>query len=419
MTGDYSSIKKKDAELVAAAGEIKILSNLNWEPRIGIEFLERYQSGNPALPQVTFNKISYNDEKKRLRSVIASCDRESPLEKYIIRTAQSYITAAEMIESMGTPAFTERSIALYGSPVEEIFPGTPSHLDAALNFINATDSFADSAVIPEGDVCILPETVAEELRRRMAIVFKDYPIGVEIDPHMASKAAAGATRVRLRGSTCFSKADIQQLAEHECFVHTLTAINGLEQPYLSSLGLGAPRTTRTQEGLALFAELITHCMDLNRLRRVALRVIAVDMGLKGANFLEVFEFFLNNDQTPFESYQSTYRVFRGGSVTGNIAFTKDITYLAGLSDVHTFFRRAIEDRCLDYPHYLCSGRLTPGDVIELEEYFKSGVIIPPRYEPDWIQNRPALLAFLLYSNFFSIIQLDSIALDSFRVADHS
>ena len=37
-------------------------------------------------------------------------------------------------------------------------------------------------------------------------------------------------------------------------------------------GLGAPRTTRTQEGLATFAEIITGAIDISRLRRIALRV---------------------------------------------------------------------------------------------------------------------------------------------------
>ena len=66
--------------------------------------------------------------------------------------------------------------------------------------------------------------------------------------------------------------DIHQLIQHEGFVHMLTAINGRSQPNLGSLGLNAPRTTRSQEGLATFGELITRSIDLGRLRRIALRI---------------------------------------------------------------------------------------------------------------------------------------------------
>ena len=46
------------------------------------------------------------------------------------------------------------------------------------------------------------------------------------------------------------------------------------------MSLGSPRTTKTQEGLATFAELITSSIDLARLRRIALRIPAVHMGLE-------------------------------------------------------------------------------------------------------------------------------------------
>src|SRR5690606_25614190 len=145
-----------------------------------------------------------------------------------------------------------------------------------------------------------------------------------------SKAAAGARKIRIRGGTCFSWMDIPQLVNHEAFVHTLTMLNGREQPHLKSMGLGAPRTTRVQEGLAIFAELITGAIDLSRLRRIALRVKAVHMAMEGADFIQVFSFFLDAGQNELESYYSAMRIFRGGDVRGRLVFTKDVVYLVGL-----------------------------------------------------------------------------------------
>src|SRR3546814_12199530 len=63
---------------------------------------------------------------------------------------------------------------------------------------------------------------------------------------LIAKAAASTTRIRLRTNTGFSEYDRNQLLMHEAFVHTLTGLNGREQPWLKSMARGAPRTTATQ-----------------------------------------------------------------------------------------------------------------------------------------------------------------------------
>ena len=60
--------------------------------------------------------------------------------------------------------------------------------------------------------------------------------------------------------------------------------------HLNCLGLGAPRTTRNQEGIAVLAELITNSIDISRLRLIALRVMAVQGALDGADFIDIFRF---------------------------------------------------------------------------------------------------------------------------------
>src|SRR5690606_24059451 len=134
-----------------------------------------------------------------------------------------------------------------------------------------------------------------------------------------------------------------QLIEHEGFVHTATALNGRAQPVLGCMGLSAPRTTLTQEGIATLAELTTRSIDIARLRRLALRTVAIHHALEGADFLEVFRFFLENGQSEDESAHSAMRVFRGGDVRGRVVFTKDVVYLGGLFAVHTFLRKAIAE----------------------------------------------------------------------------
>ena len=100
-----------------------------------------------------------------------------------------------------------------------------------------------------------------------------------LDPDLIAKAAAGATRIRLRHGAEFSDYDRRQLFHHEALVHSLTALNGREQPLLPSLALSSPRATETQEGLATFAEQITGSIDIGRMKRISLRIEAVAMAL--------------------------------------------------------------------------------------------------------------------------------------------
>ena len=228
---------------------------------------------------------------------------------------------------------------------------------------------------------------------------------VIVDPHMASKAAAGATRIRLRAGTCFSEYDIEQLLQHEAFVHSLTGLNGRAQPLLKSLSLGAPRTTGAQEGLATFAELITGAMDISRIKRVALRVLAIDMALDGADFIDVFRYFLDQGQSQLESFNSAMRVFRGAPLTGGAANTKDVVYLHGLLEVHTFFRWAMQHQRLDLCRYFFAGRMTISDVVRLEPYFEDGTLAKPKYLPPWMLRTNGLAAYLAFSVFANKITI--------------
>src|SRR5207342_1082845 len=217
---------------------------------------------------------------------------------------------------------------------------------------------------------------ARRLRERIEPLFDRDQVEVRLDPGLASKATASSTRINLRASALFSERDLEQLAQHEAFVHTLTSVNGRHQPNLSVLGLGTPRTTRTQEGLATFAEIITGAIDISRLRRVALRVVMVKRALDGADFIEVFRGFLGAGQTEVESYRSAARVFRGGDVRGGQCFTKDGAYLEGVMTVNMFFRKVLQEERGELLPMLFVGRITLSDAVDLAPFLESGLIAP-------------------------------------------
>jgi uncharacterized protein (TIGR02421 family) len=411
--GELARFADLDRRVVEAARPIKILSSLDWPARACGEFLRGFDAGRPALPSLDHPKLEFADSVGGLRSVVAACDPSHPVGAYVRDTALSYITAARMLESVGTPAFTDLSAELYGRPGDAFGAPGLTNLDAADQFVRASDDLRPHCPRTEEDVRVPPQAVAETLRRQVATFFEGHPFEVVVDDNLASRAAAGARRLRIRGSARFHASDIPQLLQHEAYVHSATMWNGQEQPFLKSLGLGAPRTTATQEGLATFAELITTAMDLDRMRRIGLRIQAIHRAIEGADFIEVFRFFLGEGQTRLDSFQSARRVFRGGDPRGRIVFTRDVIYVQGLVYTHTFLRKAIQAGRVDYPSLLFAGRLTWGDVIALEPFFRDGFIAGPRHQPEWAAHHASLAAYLTWSLFAHRIPIGEIRLEDF------
>ena len=145
----------------------------------------------------------------------------------------------------------------------------------------------------------------------------------------SANASASASRIKVRSGARFTARDVAQLLNHEAFIHVLTAVNGRYQTDLPILAIGHPGTTRTQEGLAVFSEFVSGTLELDRFRRLADRVLGVQMVIDGADFVELFRWFSDRSPDPEQAFESTRRIFRGGPVTGGAPFTKDCVYLSG------------------------------------------------------------------------------------------
>lgn len=413
---DVKKYAALDARLVEICKKVKILSQLAWPAGVDEVFLANWKAKKPKNPESVARRVDLKEEIVALETLVNECDLSHPIGNYIGETAQSYVLASNLLMSQGTKRFTECSATLYGRPTDGIESTGLTHLDAAKKFIDITKSSMEAYQVSDADDCLTAEEAAAVLKDRLGHFFSDDKINVVIDDGLNSKAAAGSQRIRLRGNTHFSHLDVDQLIQHEGFVHMLTGINGRRQKDFASFGLGSPRTTRTQEGLATFSELITGTMDLNRLRRIALRIPAVQMGLEGADFIEVFRFFLESGQSEKESFQSTARVFRGGEPNGGgIVFTKDSVYIQGLIYTHLFLLKSIETNKFFFAEHLFMGRLTLGDIVRLEPFIEKQWLLPPRYLPPWLRNRQKLAAFLTYSSFINQIALKDFTLEDFAL----
>ena len=407
---DLQDLTRRDRRLVKLARRVKVLTTLGWPPEVEERFLASMQAGQPELPRPPQVDVDLSEVVDGLHQLLAILDESHPLERFLVRTARAVIDTAQMLQGAHTPAFTQHAIALYGQPRQALHPGAPTHLEAAEHFVERSVRprlGAPAETLSDAEA-------AAAIRQALSEVFADAPLPVELDERLTSKAAAGSRRVALRTGARFSPTEVAQLIEHEALVHSATKRAGRAQPVLSALGLSTARTTLAQEGLATFAEMITDTMDLFRLRRIALRIVAIQAALDGADFIEVFHLFQEAGQRDTEAFHSARRIFRGGDVRGRVVFTKDVVYLRGLFRVHTFLLEAGQAGRDDLIRVLFSGRMTLGDALELEPFFRDGTLTYGPVMPAWAHNTACLAAYLAWAAYNDRFSLQALSLDDFR-----
>ena len=404
-----------DARMAKAARAIRLLSLVSWPASEQQSFFADLDRGNARLPVYQYPRHDFSDARHEFEAIIAAADPAHPLGIYLIESARSWAVAAELLENLGTPRVTDLSVVLFGKP-DHTLPGGATTRQAANHFIAIANELDRELLAPSEQVAISATSLALQLQASLDDYFDARVITVELDPDLIAKAAAGPNRIRLRAGAAFSDYDRHQLLQHEAFVHSLTALNGQQQAVLPSMALSSPRTTATQEGLAVFAEQITGSIDIERMKRVSLRIEAVAMALEGADFLQVFHYFLDAGQDRVESFTSAQRVFRGVPTTGGSAFTKDTVYLRGLIGVHTFFRWALKHGKLRLCRMLFAGKMTLADVQRFEPLFDSGDLAPPRWLPEWVARANGLAGMLAFSLFANRIRLEQI-MDAETVVD--
>jgi uncharacterized protein (TIGR02421 family) len=397
-----------DRRLVEAVRTIRVLHTVAWPAADERGYPAAPAAGHEALPRIEYHAPDLSAARSELIAIAAAADAAHPLGAYLARAAGSWHIAARMLEAIGTAGVTAPSIELYGKPGDTLPGGGQTNLDAARYFLDSAHELGDGQALPIPACALTADALAADVQASVDAFFGAGAVRVETDPELTAKAAAGATRIRLHAGTCFSEYDRSQLLAHEAFVHTLTARNGRAQPILKSLARTAPRATATQEGLAVFAELMSGSIDIARLKRISLRILAIDMALGGADFIEVYRWFRAQGQDIDASFRSTQRIFRGVPPTGGAVFTKDNVYLAGLLTVHTFFRWAFKHRRLDLMQHLFAGKLALDDVIALERCFADGSVAPPERLPPWLTQSQGLAGKLAFSLFANRIRMGRI-----------
>jgi uncharacterized protein (TIGR02421 family) len=392
-------LRSVSAEILEAQRPLRVLRALSWSEQAERDFMA---SGGRELPRPEYRippEVAQAGE--RFRALKSGLAGGGAIETFLRETCDAFSTASRMLLAAGTRDFYFHSVELYGRPASLTADRRTTNLDLAQHFSQVVDGVVGTARIssPADEETLTAEEVVPILSRRFARFFGDTVVHVEVVDGMAAKAAAGMDGVRLQRGARFSQRDVLQLEFHEGHVHVATALNGRAQPLLSFTAHPSPRTTATQEGLAVLTEFLTQSTSLERLRRLSDRTLAIKMAEEGADFCELYRFFLGRGHDASAAYDCARRVCRGGLVTGGAPFTKDVCYLDGLLRVTNFLRVALVKGHLHDVRLFFAGKIDVQDVPLFGRLQREGVVSEPRYVAAWARDLSYLTAFMSYSAF--------------------
>lgn len=404
LNSEIEKIKEAAEALYKVSVPIRILTPLSWD--IGVKekfFADKAKELPKGISYPSMPADQMVADLDDVKSQIAKLGSGN-IKEWLSRSEEKIRSSVWMLASCGQPDFFKFSSQLYGTPKQEMAAGSGSSFFFAEKLSHLFGSYSQVAGNWAPDLCHLATDVADHMQKAAA-VFGEFAPKVEIATDMSANVLAGPKRIRIRRSACFSDLDIQQLVEHEVMIHVLTSINGFHQKDMQLLGVAHPRSAKTQEGLAVFAEFITNSIDINRFRRIADRVLAIQMAVEGADFLEVYRFFLERVSSEDQAYENTKRVFRGGVITGRAPFTKDIVYLDGLLQIHNFLRIAVSSGRADCLKLLFVGKLDVLDLPAVAELIELKLCEMPKFLPKWVSDPRFLISYLGYSAFLNEIDL--------------
>ena len=410
-------IQSLSDRLKKAQHEIFILDAIKWDADVQADFFKHKGRRLPNVDKDYYNKypLIFDPSKKRevFRGILRDAQNQlgefSPATRLIERQCKEYTAATRMLEARGTPAFSEHAKELYGDPNDAFYPGGPKLSEMGALLFDVLTSL-DLQLKSEADVKrYKPKEAQKRLQKKLSDFFVHHPgrVTVKIQDGMVADAAAGADTIKLNKKAMFSDRDLRYLQVHEGWVHVGTTLNGESQPYCSFLTNGPPSASVMQEGLAVLTEVVTFSSYPARMRKITNRVIGLDKISQGADFLDIYHYFVDCGLEEQESYRHTTRLFRGSTPTGG-AFTKDLSYAKGFVLIYNFIMFAITKHRVDMISLLFTGKVVLDDLPLLGELRQHGLITEPLYLPPQFRDLSALTVWMSMSLFLDKFDIKQI-----------
>jgi uncharacterized protein (TIGR02421 family) len=412
-------IRELSNRIVVAQEPIRILDAIKWDDRVQSAFFDSGCNRQPQVDVEYYRRIPLRFDINSVRDALHGIQQDTlkhlgfdnAAGSIMSRMCREYLRVLDMLEARGTPAFSEISHELYGRSSDVFHVGGSSLSDLGM-LLDESLRNLDEQMFLDREVQEIPTRQAVRLlQQRLDRVFTVPNARVRVieSDGIVADAAAGSDYIKLRKNAFFSERDLHVLEAHEGWVHVGTGLNGRLQPVCTFLSKGTPSDTITQEGLAIFIEVISFNSHPARLRRIADRIRAIHLVEQGATFLDVFAQLCAEGRSREEAYAAAVRIFRGSTPESG-AFAKDLAYSKGFVMVYNFIRLAVRRGRLDRIHLLFCGKLAVEDMGVIGQLADEGLIHDPVYLPPPVIDLNALTAWMAYSNFLN--RLDLVQIDN-------
>ena len=417
MPNDSAADRYREAAQILhdVAKPMRVLSALAWPGELRDEFLA---GGAQHFPEPVYSAF---DPAPALDGVAAArrCLRPGTVvDDWLESEASSLESTVHMLSSRGTAEFHVHSRTLYGEPDQPLRFDPVTPLDLALQVQQSLTELHEAELVPPVRRERTGEQVAAFIEAEVLEHFGDDAPQILLVDELSANAVASTSRIKIRRDAKFTRKDAAQLLNHEAFIHVGTGLNGRAQTDIPILAIGHPGTTRTQEGLAVYSEYVSGTLGLDRLRRLADRILAVQLVIDGADFIELYRWFLERTPNEEQAFESTRRIFRGAPMTGGAPYTKDCVYLSGYLSVTTFIRAAFTAGRSDTLALLFSGKLDLFAIPALGELRSQGLVKPARFLPPWASDPGWVLAHLTLNSFLANIDLTAVTSAMADVLEH-
>ncbi len=281
-------------------------------------FFDSHFSIEPDFTYLS-SKLDVFATKRKLFNLPLEVVTDQDLYKIYFDTINSYVDKVDQFNSIGTPEFIYDSLRYYGEPTQKDIGNARFLLHLPGNINEQSETLLDFEHIKQM-LCDFADS-------------NDYNYTLKIEDNMIANALVSGTTIKVNKNAKLSLSDATALAQHEIGVHLVTTLNARSQP-LRILEIGNPSNTMTQEGLAILSEYLSDSLTINRLKTLALRVVAVEAMIKEKSFRKTFlllkEEYGANDNLAFAVCA---RIYRGGG------FVKDYLYLQGFHKMLIAYER--------------------------------------------------------------------------------
>lgn len=409
-------LKYLSEKIIAAQKPIRILNAIKIDTKIEERFRQSkfkvvppHSSADYSLDTLGFDLVGKVDEfqeiKNEIQRVLSPRDEVG---RMLTTMVDQYLLVLDLLRSRGTAHFHKVSRQLYGSPKDSFMSDHNTIFEMAVLMYSILTGIKNSMEIPNSQKTLAAEEVVSALNNRFENYFGINSIQAVLSDGIVADAAAGGDKVKVKRSSNFSLRDVEIYEVHEGWVHVGTTLNGRNQTVAKWLSVGPPRTTSTQEGLAVLMEILTFRTSVRRAQRINDRIISIAKAEDGASIVDIFEYFRTEGYEESECLSNTLRIFRGCPLDGGSAFTKDISYCKGFVENYNFMRAAIRANKPFLIPFLFVGKVHTDDIPLLYRMHKEGLVDIPKFLPPHFQDINGIAVWMSFSSFFNKMDLKKV-----------